>query len=147
MKKILITILQVICFIFSYEILATIYYFICDILLKIIEKLPKFIVIIFSNYFAEAIFYTFVPFLFGVILVMIMGFIFKKYLLNIFSYFAILTYSVYLHVSNIVQVISDKGIVTWNTANSIWSAVIFVGITSYLLLEMCDFKIIKKSIE
>ena len=138
MKKTLIGVLQVLSYFVIYEIVVFAIYSLFGLLINVINRIP-ILKIIITDLCAETLMFTICPLVSSVIIVLAMGFLFKKtgiYLVPLIIMFMVLSYT---NISNIINTAFTFGIISWDFANVLWQSVILCGIIIWGLLNQSIF--------
>lgn len=140
MKKILLGISQIIVFLALYEIVLTVFSYGLSYIYYFILQIP-----ILKYWFAmttvhDTITYTFLPIASGLGIVCLFNLIYRKYrvqLVPALCIFAVISYAV---INTLINTIITYGLISWDTANSIWYDVILCGILFFGIYSKIDTK-------
>lgn len=144
MKKVLITVVEIITFVVIYEIFAFIVNILFGLMYSLFTKFPTLYAIINVRIW-DGIIYSLIPIFMAISIIILMGFLFKKVRITIISFILIEIFLIYICVSDIINTIFANGLLSWNTANVIWSDLLIIFIISFGIIELSDVKFIKRS--
>lgn len=142
MKKYIIGIFQVITYCLIYEITVWTVYGIWSALLKVLGNIP-ILSVLCTESFINGTTFSLCPALSAIVIVVLMGLIFKKTKLYIIPTIVIFAILLYTNITNMISVAVNYGIISWDFANVAWSSIILCGIIIFGLFGNTNYKITK----
>lgn len=143
MKKVLLGALQVFVFMALYEVILYFITFVISFAVFYIADIPVIGFIFTIRYITDTILYSLAPLASGALIITVFSLIFKNiYLGSALTIYAIVSYAI---ISQLISIISEYGLISWDTANTIWYDIILCAFIGYGVWSLTSYNITKKT--
>lgn len=131
-------ILQVVVFVVVYEICALVIGNLIELLLLAVVEIP--ILAWLLTGVGESLLFTLTPIAIAFVVISVYLLLFKKYYISIVGAVIIGMLLSFTVVSQLIEVVSINGLISWRVANQIWFDIIICGLIFMFLFSRIDLK-------